>query len=68
MADDFMKPDRVMVGTKSERAKKLMSDLFAPFVRQGNPVLFMDLRISELTKYAAYSFLATNISFMNAIE
>jgi len=65
--DDFMKPDRVVVGTKSERAKKLMSDLFAPFVRQGNPVIFMDERSSELTKYAANSFLATKISFMNEI-
>jgi UDPglucose 6-dehydrogenase len=65
--DDFMKPDRVVVGTSSERAKKLMSDLYAPFVRQGNPVIFMDERSSELTKYAANSFLATKISFMNEI-
>jgi UDPglucose 6-dehydrogenase len=65
--DDFMKPDRVVVGTKSERAKQLMSDLYAPFVRQGNPVIFMDERSSELTKYAANSFLATKISFMNEI-
>jgi len=65
--DDFMKPDRVVVGTISERAKKLMSDLYAPFVRQGNPVIFMDERSSELTKYAANSFLATKISFMNEI-
>jgi UDPglucose 6-dehydrogenase len=65
--DDFMKPDRVVVGTTSERAKKLMSDLYAPFVRQGNPVIFMDERSSELTKYAANSFLATKISFMNEI-
>ena len=65
--DDFMKPDRVVVGTRSERAKKLMSDLYAPFVRQGNPVIFMDERSSELTKYAANSFLATKISFMNEI-
>jgi len=64
-ADDFIKPDRVMVGTRSERAKKLMNDLNAPFVRQGNPVIFMDERSSELTKYAANSFLATKISFMN---
>ena len=62
-----MKPDRVVVGTKSERAKKLMSDLYAPFVRQGNPIIFMDERSSELTKYAANSFLATKISFMNEI-
>jgi len=65
--DDFMKPDRVVVGTRSERAKQLMSDLYAPFVRQGNPVIFMDERSSELTKYAANSFLATKISFMNEI-
>ncbi len=65
--DDFMKPDRVVVGTRSERAKKLMSDLYAPFVRQGNPLIFMDERSSELTKYAANSFLATKISFMNEI-
>ena len=65
--DDFMKPDRVVVGTRSDRAKKLMSDLYAPFVRQGNPVIFMDERSSELTKYAANSFLATKISFMNEI-
>jgi UDPglucose 6-dehydrogenase len=57
----------VVVGTRSERAKKLMSDLYAPFVRQGNPVIFMDERSSELTKYAANSFLATKISFMNEI-
>ena len=65
--DDFMKPDRVVVGTRSERAKKLMSDLYAPYVRQGNPVIFMDERSSELTKYAANSFLATKISFMNEV-
>ena len=65
--DDFMKPDRVVLGTTSDRAKKVMSDLYAPFVRQGNPVIFMDERSSELTKYAANSFLATKISFMNEI-
>jgi UDPglucose 6-dehydrogenase len=65
--EDFMKPDRVVIGTKSERAKKIMSDLYAPFVRQGNPIIFMDQRSSELTKYAANSFLATKISFMNEI-
>ncbi|HKB44658.1 MAG TPA: UDP-glucose/GDP-mannose dehydrogenase family protein [Chitinophagaceae bacterium] len=65
--DDFMKPDRVVIGTNSERAKKLISDLYAPFVRQGNPVIFMDERSAELTKYAANSFLATKISFMNEI-
>ncbi len=65
--DDFMKPDRVVVGTNSERARKLMSDLYAPYVRQGNPVIFMDEKSAELTKYAANSFLATKISFMNEI-
>jgi UDPglucose 6-dehydrogenase len=65
--DDFMKPDRVVVGTRSERAKKLMRDLYAPFVREDNPILFMDERSSELTKYAANSFLATKISFMNEV-
>lgn len=65
--DDFMKPDRVVVGTLSDRARKVMSDLYAPFVRQGNPVIFMDEKSAELTKYAANSFLATKISFMNEI-
>lgn len=65
--EDFMKPDRVVIGTTSERAKKLIAELFAPFVRQGNPVIFMDERSAELTKYAANSFLATKISFMNEI-
>ncbi len=65
--DDFMKPDRVVVGTSSERARKVLSELYAPFVRQGNPVIFMDERSAELTKYAANSFLATKISFMNEI-
>lgn len=65
--DDFMKPDRVVVGTRSERARKLMEELYAPFVRSGNPIVFMDERSSELTKYAANSFLATKITFMNEI-
>ncbi|TKB99642.1 UDP-glucose dehydrogenase family protein [Pedobacter cryotolerans] len=65
--DDFMKPDRVVLGTKSERAKKLMTELYGPYVRQGNPILFMDERSSELTKYAANSFLATKITFMNEV-
>jgi UDPglucose 6-dehydrogenase len=65
--DDFMKPDRVVIGTSSDRAKKLMGDLFAPFVRQGNPVIYMDEASAELTKYAANSFLAAKISFMNEI-
>jgi UDPglucose 6-dehydrogenase len=65
--DDFMKPDRVVIGTSSEKAKKVMSDLYAPFVRQGNPVIFMDEKSAELTKYAANSFLAVKITFMNEI-
>jgi len=65
--DDFMKPDRVVIGTSSERAKKTMNDLYAPFVRQGNPIIFMDEKSAELTKYAANSFLATKITFMNEI-
>jgi UDPglucose 6-dehydrogenase len=65
--DDFMKPDRVVIGTNSERAKKIMGELYSPFIRQGNPILYMDERSSELTKYAANSFLAMKISFMNEI-
>ncbi|HSV09415.1 MAG TPA: UDP-glucose/GDP-mannose dehydrogenase family protein, partial [Hanamia sp.] len=65
--DDFMKPDRVVIGTSSSKAKKILGELYAPFVRQGNPVIFMDERSAELTKYAANSFLATKISFMNEI-
>ena len=65
--EDFMKPDRVVIGTHSERAKKLMNELYAPFVRSGNPLIFMDIRSAELTKYAANSFLATKITFMNEI-
>ncbi|MBS1620584.1 MAG: UDP-glucose/GDP-mannose dehydrogenase family protein [Bacteroidetes bacterium] len=65
--DDFMKPERVIVGTTSERAKKVMNDLYAPFVRQGNPVIYMDVKSAELTKYAANTFLATKITFMNEI-
>lgn len=65
--DDFMKPDRVVIGTQSERAKKVMTELYGPFVRQGNPVYFMDERSAELTKYAANAFLATKITFMNEI-
>ena len=65
--EDFMKPDRVVVGTNDERARKLLTELYNPYVRQGNPVIFMDERSSELTKYAANAFLATKISFMNEI-
>jgi UDPglucose 6-dehydrogenase len=65
--DDFMKPDRVVIGTSSERARKVMGDLYAPFVRQGNPIIYMDERSAELTKYAANSFLATKITFMNEV-
>jgi UDPglucose 6-dehydrogenase len=65
--DDFMKPDRVVIGTRSEKAQKLMAELYGPYVRQGNPILFMDERSSELTKYAANSFLATKITFMNEV-
>lgn len=65
--DDFMKPDRVVIGTSSEKAKKVLGELYAPFVRQGNPIIYMDERSAELTKYAANSFLATKISFMNEI-
>jgi len=63
--DDFMKPDRVVIGTSSKRAKEIMERLYIPFVRQGNPVIFMDEKSAELTKYAANAFLAMKISFMN---
>ncbi|MCG9909770.1 MAG: UDP-glucose/GDP-mannose dehydrogenase family protein [Flavobacteriales bacterium] len=63
--DDFMKPDRVVIGTRSERAKKVLEELYKPYTRQGNPILFMDERSAEVTKYAANSFLAMKISFMN---
>ncbi len=65
--NDFMRPDRIVVGSVSPRAIAIMQDLYAPFVRTGNPVIVMDERSSELTKYAANSFLATKISFMNEI-
>lgn len=64
---DFLKPDRVVIGTSDERAKKIMETLYKPFVRQGNPIYFMDEKSAELTKYAANSFLATKITFMNEI-
>ncbi|XVJ66239.1 MAG: UDP-glucose/GDP-mannose dehydrogenase family protein [Lacibacter sp.] len=65
--EDFMKPDRVVVGTSDKKAKEIMTQLYAPFVRSGNPVIFMDERSAELTKYAANSFLAVKISFMNEV-
>lgn len=65
--DDFLKPERVIIGTKSPRARAIMERLYKPFVRQGNPIYFMDVRSAEMTKYAANSFLATKITFMNEI-
>jgi UDPglucose 6-dehydrogenase len=65
--EDFMKPDRIVIGTQSENAQKLMERLYAPFVRQGNPIIFMDEKSAEVTKYAANAFLATKITFMNEI-
>lgn len=65
--EDFMKPDRVVIGTRSEKAKKVMERLYAPLVRQGNPIIFMDERSAEMTKYAANAFLAMKITFMNEI-
>ncbi len=65
--DDFMKPDRVVIGCSSEKAKKIMGELYTPFVRQGNPIIYMDEKSAELTKYAANSFLAVKITFMNEI-
>lgn len=65
--DDFMKPDRVVIGASSQRARELMDSLYQPFIRQGNPIIFMDERSAEMTKYAANAFLATKITFMNEI-
>jgi len=65
--DDFMKPDRVVVGSESARAAEVMDELYAPFVRTGNPIIHMDVESAELTKYAANAMLATRISFMNEI-
>ncbi len=65
--EDFMKPDRVVIGTNSEKARQVMGKLYEPFVRQGNPIYFMDERSAEMTKYAANSYLATRITFMNEI-
>lgn len=63
--DDFLKPDRIVIGTDSEKARKVMDELYQPYIRQGNPIYFMDQRSSEMTKYAANSYLAMRISFMN---
>ncbi|MCO6498819.1 MAG: UDP-glucose/GDP-mannose dehydrogenase family protein [Vicingus serpentipes] len=65
--DDFLKPDRVVIGTSSVKARKILEHLYKPYVRQGNPIIFMDEKSAELTKYAANSFLATKITFMNEI-
>lgn len=65
--DDFMKPDRVVIGSSSDRARGVMERLYKPFIRQGNPLIFMDEKSAELTKYAANAFLATKITFMNEI-
>jgi UDPglucose 6-dehydrogenase len=65
--DDFMKPDRVVIGVESDHARSVMAELYAPFVRTGKPILFMDLPSAEMTKYAANAMLATRISFMNEI-
>ncbi|MCY2958783.1 MAG: UDP-glucose/GDP-mannose dehydrogenase family protein [Planctomycetota bacterium] len=65
--DDFLKPDRVVIGAESKRAAEVMEELYAPFVRTGNPILHMDVASAELTKYAANAMLATRISFMNEI-
>ena len=65
--DDFLKPDRVVIGTSSDRARDMMSELYQPFVRQGNPIYFMDERSSEMTKYVANSYLAMRISYMNEV-
>jgi UDPglucose 6-dehydrogenase len=65
--DDFLKPDRVVIGTSSDKARQVMEELYKPYVRQGNPIIFMDEKSAELTKYAANAFLATKITFMNEI-
>ncbi len=65
--DDFMKPDRVVVGVETKEARKVMKQLYKPFLRQGNPIYFMDIRSAEMTKYCANAYLATRITFMNEI-
>ena len=65
--EDFMKPGRIVIGTSSEKAKKILMELYSPFVRQGNPIIIMDERSAEMTKYATNSYLASRISFMNEV-
>ena len=65
--DDFMKPDRIVIGAESEKAFKILRELYEPFVRQGNPIIEMDIKSAEVTKYAANSYLATRITFMNEL-
>jgi UDPglucose 6-dehydrogenase len=65
--DDFLRPDRVVIGVESDHARSVMAELYAPFVRTGKPILFMDIASAELTKYAANAMLATRISFMNEV-
>jgi UDPglucose 6-dehydrogenase len=65
--DDFMKPDRVVLGVESDHARSVMAELYAPFVRTGKPIIFMDIPSAEMTKYAANAMLATRISFMNEV-
>src|SRR2546429_9864516 len=65
--DDFLRPDRIVIGSPSERARGIMSELYAPFVRTEGPIYFMDPRSAELTKYAANAMLASRISFMNDV-
>src|SRR5688500_3700074 len=66
--DDFMKPDRVVIGVDSEFAREKLAELYEPFVRSGNPIIFMDIASAEITKYAANAMLATRISFMNMVS
>jgi UDPglucose 6-dehydrogenase len=65
--EDFMKPDRIVIGAESEKAFKILRELYEPFVRQGNPIIEMDVKSAEVTKYAANSYLATRITFMNEL-
>lgn len=65
--EDFFKPDRIIIGSDSKKAENIMKELYAPFLRTGNPILFMDIKSAEMSKYASNSFLATKISFINEI-